>query len=158
MNNKELLDLAQVNRELMRLAVAVESNNQRVSTLETNQQLLKEAADRAFHAANKLNNTVRHLQCLEPDTEPDCPEALNEPPAHRQSLQSVSDIDEYSAVTSAAVGAATRAAIDVVRKHRSQAPVQVEWLGWKIKAPLLAFIILITLGSIAWSIFHRILR
>jgi chromosome segregation ATPase len=173
MNSKELFDLDKVGRELMRLAAALEANNEelrnvkaelselkeRTRSLEENQAKLKDAAHKAFNAASKLNETVRHLQCLEPDTDPDCPTALSDPPAHRQSLQSISDIEEYSSVTAAAVGAATKAAIDVVKAHRSQRPpVEVTGFGWTVKAPFFTFAILLVVGTIIYTIFHRIQR
>ena len=171
MNTKELFDLGQVSRELMRLAKAVEINNERltelqdqvkelrerIETLEENQVKLKDAADKAFYAATKLNNTVRHLQCLEPDTSPDCPEAINEPPAHHHTLQSFSDVEEDTITRnaiSAAVGAATRVAIDVVKAHKTQRPVEVSWLGWTIKAPVVVFGALVIIGTLRYTLFR----
>src|SRR5271157_5328423 len=172
MTEQELIDLALVSKELMRLAGAIDKVidkvkelAERIKTLEENQEKLKDAADKAFYAANKLNHRVSHLQCLEPDTDPECPAALSEPAEYRESLHSVShshecssasDLEEYSAVTSAAVGAATKAAIEVVRKHRSQAPVEVSWLGWTVKAPLFKFGLLTIIATAFWVLIRKL--
>jgi chromosome segregation ATPase len=163
MTEQELIDLALVSKELMRLAGAIDKVidkvkelAERIKTLEENQERLKDAADKAFYAANKLNHRVSHLQCLEPDTDPECPAALSEPAEYRESLHSVSDLEEYSAVTSAAVGAATKAAIEVVRKHRSQAPVEVSWLGWTVKAPLFKFGLLTIIATAFWVLIRKL--
>jgi hypothetical protein len=110
----------------------------RLSKLEANFSLIKDAADKAFHEASRVNRLVHRLSCMEEDTNPDClPIRDTERAPHRESLHSVNDLEEYSSVTAAAVQAATKAAIDAVKKSRSNFPIQFSTPGgWAIKLSL----------------------
>jgi hypothetical protein len=109
----------------------------RLSRLESNFGLIKDAADKAFLEASRVNRLVHKLSCMEPDTDPECPISINDterPPEHRNTLHSVDDVEELSSVTAAIVTAATTAAVKEARRQKSNFPIQFSTPGgWALK-------------------------
>ena len=142
MTYDELVDLGMV-------LAAVRGLTDEVKALRGEVKLLRTATDTAFGEAQRVNKLVHKLACMEPDTDPECPVALSDAPPRRDTL---SDLDEYSSVTAAAVQAATRAAIDEVRRHRSTRPLAIVGpFGLQIKggaAVVIAVAVLATLGYV----------
>ena len=146
MTHDELVDLGMVLAEVRELSGDVKA-------LRAEVKVLKEATDTAFHAAQKVNKLVHKLSCMEEDTDPDCPVSLSEHPRHRESLHSVSELEEYSTVTAAAVKAATQAAIDTVKRSRSGFPIQFSSPnGWAVKLSAVGAG-LIALAFVGWELF-----
>jgi len=101
----------------------------------------------------RLHETVRRLPCMLEQTDPDCPVAIQDAP-HHEKLHSYTD-DEDSIVR-AAVGAATAAAIDAVKGHKSTPPFAFTFpngIGFRISAAGAA---IVGVGATIWWLFNHV--
>lgn len=129
---------------------------QRIETFGATVALLRDATANATDEAARLNHLVHKLSCLEPDTDPAIPCALESaPPAHHRTFHSSEELDEFSEVTSATIKAIMPAVVDAVRKSRSSFPIQFSTPGgWAVKLSAVGAIIIAVLAIGWWMLKH----
>ena len=138
--------------------VKVEVHEQRqalvdsVKSFEASVTLMRDATAKAADEAARLSHLVQKLSCLEPDTDPAIPCALESaaPAAHRRSFHSSEELEEFSEVTSATIKAIMPAVVDAVRKSRSNFPIQFSTPGgWAVKLSAVGAVI-VALVFVGW--------
>ena len=120
----------------------------RVARVEEGQQTLRDAADKAFEEAMRVNKLVRGLSCMEEPTSPDLSDCL--PDKQRPTLSSMDDREENSALREA-IEAQRDIAIKALDRGHSQS-AQLSFGNWTLKGSALLTALASVGALVVWAL------